>query len=80
MKNVRGKFGHNEVKTFPCTIGLNEKGGMDKEEFEKYLFINIIPLYPDACDVPSKRVMIKIDSGPGRINIELMARLRNMGF
>ncbi len=24
--------------------------------------------------------MIKIDSGPGQINIELMARLRNMGF
>ncbi len=80
MKNVRGKFGHDEVKTFPCTFGLNEKGGMDKDEFEKYLFVNIVSLYPDAVDVPGKRVCIKLDSGPGRINAELMARLRLMGF
>ncbi len=75
MKNVRGKFGHNEVKIFPCTFELNEKGEMDKEEFEKYLFINIIPLYPDAIDFPGKGVLIKLDSGPGQMNPELMARL-----
>ncbi len=35
MKNVRGEFGHDEEKNLPCTFGLNSKGGMDKEEFEK---------------------------------------------
>ena len=62
------------------SIGLNEKGGMDDDEFEKYLKNSIIPLYPDALDVPGKRVMIKVDSGPGRMNIELLAELRLLGI
>ena len=80
MKDVRGKFGHDVEKKFPCTFGLNEKGGMDKEEFEKYILHSILPLYPDSMDIPGKRVLIKIDSGPGRMNRELMARLRLRGF
>ncbi len=54
MNNVKGQFGHNEVKTFPWTFGLNEKGGMDTDEFQKYLFVNIILLYPDTKYVPGK--------------------------
>ncbi len=64
MKSVIGKLGHDEVKSFICTIGLNEKGGMDEEDFMKYIFINIYLLYSDAKDVPGKRVCIKLDSGP----------------
>ena len=37
-----------------ASIGLNEKGGMDKEEFAKYIRNSILPLYPDAMDVPGK--------------------------
>ena len=81
MMGVRGKFGFESVQTFPCTIGLNEKGGMDAAEFEEYLFINIVRLYPDAADIPGKRVMAKLDSGPARANnMCLMARLRNRGI
>ncbi len=80
MKNVIGQFGHNEVKTFPCTFGLNEKGGMDKEEFKKYIFINIIPLYPDSKVVPGKKVCIKLDSRLGQINVKFMAWLKVQGF
>ncbi len=54
MKNVIGKFGHDEVKSFICTIGLNEKGGMDEEDFKKYIFINIYLLYSETKDVPGK--------------------------
>ncbi len=54
MENVIGQCGYDEVKGFPCTFGLNEKRGMDKKEFEKYIFTNIIPLYHDAKDVPGK--------------------------
>ncbi len=80
MKGVRGQFGFESEQIFACTFGLNEKGGMDKEEFEKYIFNSIIPLYPDMEDVPGKRVLIKIDSGPGRSNNQMMcARLRNRG-
>ncbi len=43
MKNVIVKFGHDEAKIFPCTFGLNEKGGMDKEAFEKYFSLISFP-------------------------------------
>ncbi len=57
-----GQFGHDGMKHFPCTFGLSKKG-IDKEEFEKCLFINIIRLYPNALDISCKKVVIKIDSG-----------------
>jgi hypothetical protein len=50
---------------WPCTIGLNEKGGMNDEEFDKYIDNSIVPLYPDLEDTPGKRVLQKVDSGPG---------------
>ncbi len=59
---------------------MNEKGGMDEDKFEKYIFVNIVSLYPDAEDVPGKSVCIKLDSGPGQINAKLMAWLRLLGF
>jgi hypothetical protein len=34
----------------PCTIGANEKGGMNDIEFAKYLESTIYPLYPDMRD------------------------------
>jgi hypothetical protein len=74
------KFGMPEQQKHKISIGLNEKGGMDDDEFEKYLKNNIIPLYPDALDCPGQRVMIKVDSGPGRMNIELLAELCLLGF
>ena len=80
MKNVRGKFGCTEEKTWPCTFGMNAKGGMDDCEFEKYNLGSIIPLYPDAKDVPGLRVMIKADSGPGRTAASLLTKLRMLGF
>jgi len=53
---------------------------MTKDEFEEYLKNSIITLYPDASDVPGRRVILKADSGPGRKNTELMAYLRVRGF
>jgi hypothetical protein len=53
---------------------------MDDDKFEKYLKNSIIPLYPDALDVLGKRVIIKVDRRPGRMNIELLAELRLLGF
>ena len=53
---------------------------MDAVEFEKYLSNRILPLYPDAKDVPLKRVAIIVDSGPGRLNLQMLAKLRVRGF
>ena len=62
------------------SIGLNEKGGMSDKEFFKYFKNNIVTLYPDARDVPGKRVMPKVDGGPGRLNMEFLSYARNLGF
>ena len=80
MKDVRGRFGNGEEKVWPVTLGMNEKGGMDTVEFEKYIFGSIVPLYDNSVDIPGRRVMIKIDSGPGRMNGDLTSRLQNLGF
>ena len=80
MHNVRGKFGNNESKLWLCTVGMNEKGGMDDAKFEKYIQSAIVPLFPDVQNKKGKRVLIKIDSGPGCTNPELLACLRTLGF
>ena len=37
-------------------------------------------LYPDARDEKGRRVIVKVDSGPGRLNTELLAKMRANGF
>jgi hypothetical protein len=82
MKKVRGVFGMGGAseESFGATIGLNEKGGMDMEEFAKYLRNSIMPLYPNAAPEFGKWVILKCDSGPGRPNLDLLADLRSDGF
>ena len=79
MVQVGGKFGHKEVQRFPVTVGVNEKGGMNYREFEKYLCELVRRLYPDATDIDGERVIVKVDSGPGRSNPDLIMRLRMRG-
>ena len=54
MPKVRGKFGCEEERMWSMTYGMNAKGGMDEEEFDKYVFGSLVPLYPDAEDKPGK--------------------------
>jgi hypothetical protein len=44
---------------------------MDDDEF--------VPLYPNAKNKPGQRVIIKVDSGPERTNLKLLAKLRMLG-
>ena len=81
MVSISAEHGSgNTEQTWPCSLGMNEKGGMDESEFEKYILGSIVPLFPDASDVPGRRVMLKVDSGPGRTNRDLLATLRHLGF
>ena len=59
---------------------MNEKGGMDNVEFDEYLSNSLIPLYPDAEDVKGTMVLFKLDNGPGRLGVKLLARLCLLGF
>ncbi|KAL7532024.1 hypothetical protein ACHAWF_009676 [Thalassiosira exigua] len=80
MLNTRGTFGCDEEKSWPCTFGMNAKGGMDDVEFYKYVVNSILPLYPNTKDLPGRRTMLKVDSGPGRTCKKLIASLRMLGF
>jgi hypothetical protein len=51
---------------------MNKKGGMNDEEFCKYLNYMIYPLFPDMEDVPGKRILLKVDSGPGHNCMDLL--------
>jgi hypothetical protein len=73
------KFGFDSKQERPCTFGMNEKAGMNSEELNKYIANSIIPLYPDLEDRPGKRLLLKVDSGPGRNNLEMLADLRLQG-
>jgi hypothetical protein len=77
---VLGKFGCDDVCAWPVSFGQNEKGGMDEEKFAKYIFNSIVPLFPHAKDKPGHRVLLKVDSGPGRVNLSLLAKMRMLGF
>jgi hypothetical protein len=79
-KSVIGKFGFTTRRPLPCTFGMNERAGMNAVELEKYMKNSILPLYPDIEDKPLKRVLIKVDSGPGRTNVQILADLRLQGL
>ena len=59
---------------------MNENWSMDNEEFDKCMMGIIVPLWSHARDRKEKRVMVKTDSGPGRLGLELVARLCLRGF
>ncbi len=59
---------------------MNKKGGMDEVEFKKYVKKSITHLYPDACNIPGKWFIAKVNSWPGQLNMELLAKLWLMGF
>jgi len=74
-----GKFGTEHERGWDCTFGMNTKGGMDDSEFESYIMNSILPLYPNTLDRPGKRLILKCDSGPGQLQIDLLAKLRHLG-
>ena len=80
MRKVFGRWGFDEVTERGVTANCNMKAGMDVEEFCKYVEDCIVPLYPDARDEPGKRVLLIVDSGPGRTQVEMLARLRTKGI
>ncbi len=41
---------------------MNGKGGMNNEEFERYIDNSIDPLFPDLEDTPGKCILLKVDS------------------
>jgi hypothetical protein len=74
------KFERETAQPTVISHSMNEKGGIDEVGFEKYIKNLITHLYPDACNVPGKHVLIEVDSRPRQLNTELLAELRLLGF
>jgi len=73
-KDDWGTFGRKKPTLLPCTFGLNNKAGMNSVELDKYFKGSMLPLYPNIEDVPPlKRVIAKLDSGPGRMNLDMIS-------
>ena len=53
---------------------------MSKNSVNIYVEDCIVPLYPDVGDVAGKRVLLLVDSVPGRTQLEMLARLRIKGI
>ena len=53
---------------------------MNDKEFERYINNTIIPLFPDMEDTPGKRVLLKVDSGPGHSCMSLLASWKFRGL
>lgn len=80
IPKIWGKFGSKGRQVWSVTFGMNTKGGMDDEYFQKYMMNSIVPPFPDAEVKPGKRVLIKVDSFSGRMGLDLLAKLRFLGF
>jgi hypothetical protein len=73
--------GHPQPTKLSITFGKHESGeGVNVEEFYKYIMNAILPLYPDARNIPGKVMLLKIDMGVGRDNMDLIVELENHGF
>ena len=55
-------------------------GGIDNKEFSKYMRGSIAPLNPNALNQPGQCVLLKVDSRPGRMNLQLLASLKFLGI
>ena len=45
-----------------------------------YIINSILPLNPNTLDRPGKRLILKFDSGSGRLQIDLLVKLRHLGM
>jgi hypothetical protein len=64
-----------------CTqLTVNDKGGYDFHVLSQCLTGYQGRLYSDAADVPGKRLLYKIDGGPGRLDEESLAEKRARGI
>jgi hypothetical protein len=70
---VQGVFGHEDVHEYCTQLTVNDKGGSNCRVLNQCLTGYQERLYPDAADVPGKRLLYKIDGGPERLDEESLA-------
>ncbi len=53
---------------------------MTDKKFSHYIGYSVLPLFPDLEDTPEKRVLLKVDSGPGQNWKDLMNKAQVRGI
>jgi hypothetical protein len=74
LPQIEARYGYPERRRFNVPFTANKKGGMNSEAFKLWYTHVLKTYFPDAADVPRKRVMDKSDSGPGRFGVEFNAQ------
>ena len=81
MQLTKAQYLNGIPRVFSVTYGVNEKGGMNKDDFREYIMNNFVPLVAnDVADIPGKRVVLFVDGGPGRTNEEMLMELKLLGI
>jgi hypothetical protein len=65
---VQGRYGHNLVEEYCAQLTVNEKGGSDCRTLHQCIMTYQQQLWHEATDISGKRVLYKIDGGPGRLD------------
>jgi hypothetical protein len=71
MPTVTGMFGFGEKRTLTMHVTVSKEGGMTSKIFKKWLEI-MASLFPGLS--PLRKLLIKADGGPGRVNLENLRR------
>ena len=77
---VNGVYGSDVMVDNGPTVNCNATAGMDSTEFRIFIEDAIVPLYPNASEQDGKRVLLILDSGPGRKGDGLLSFLAARGF
>jgi hypothetical protein len=79
LPQILGQYGFPEKRFFDVPYTGNKPGGMNNMAHRLW-HQHIRTYYPDAADVPGKRVITKSDSGPGRFDSRHLMECRVDGF
>jgi len=79
-KDVWGAFGHKQDTLLSCTLGINEKAGINSVELNKHFKSSPLSLHPDVEDISGKRVIAKLDSDLGHMNLDMLTHLKIRGL
>jgi hypothetical protein len=80
MHQVEGVFGFPARLAFASSFAASENGSVTNKIFLAWLQETIVGLYPDAADEPGNRVLLKVDTGPGRFYSDFRCVSREHGI
>jgi hypothetical protein len=79
LPSVVGNWPGNEV-AIPSQVVVTPKGGTQSRTWDLFLEHIVKHMYPDLKDIVGKRVCVKTDLGPGRLNATIVRKWHQRGL